>query len=346
MRGLALFISVFLACTVEAVEATTIVLAAGTARNWRSAIYGTFTGLGVLAVIIAAIGSAISKFPIGDLRLFVGALLLVFGLQWVRKAILRSSGYKALHNEDAIFAEEFSVARAAKSGGRLGVADWYAFTLSFKGVLLEGLEVVFIVLTFGTIQRQVGLASLAALTAVGLVAIGGFSLRKPLAQVPENTMKFVVGIMLTSFGIFWGAEGAGASWPGKDVSLLVIVAFMALLSLGLVRILSMRYQRQLVSIASWVHAESAVVEDVISDPIDEDELEVLESKSFMESVKAFGDFWYDFLIGDDWRGTVGLVVAFALTALVNRSGATSWWIVPTAVVVLLPYNLVRVTRSR
>jgi uncharacterized membrane protein len=346
MSGLALFIAVYLACTVEAVEATTIVLAAGTARDWRSALSGTFTGLGVLAIIIAAIGPAISKLPIGALRLFVGGLLLVFGLQWVRKAILRSSGYKALHDEDAIFAEELSAARAAKGGGRWGVSDWYAFTLSFKGVLLEGLEVAFIVLTFGTIQHQVGLASLAALVAVVLVAIGGFAARKPLARVPENTMKFVVGIMLTSFGIFWGAEGAGATWPGKDLSLPVIVVGLALLSLGLVRILSVRHHNHAVATSSEVNGMSEVVEEVIPDQIDEDVFEVLESRSFMGGLKAFGDFWFDFLIGDDWRGTVGLIIAFVLTGWLNKSGAASWWIVPTAVIVLLPINLIRVTRAR
>ena len=177
MSGLALFLSVFLACAVEAVEATTIVLAAGTARDWKSALLGTGTGLGVLAVIIVAIGPSISNLPINGLRLFVGTLLLVFGLQWIRKAILRSSGYKALHDEEKIFQEELAAARKAKEGKQLGVADWYAFTLSFKGVLLEGLEVAFIVLTFGTIQHQIGLASVAALIAVGVVAIAGFALR-------------------------------------------------------------------------------------------------------------------------------------------------------------------------
>ena len=163
MHGLALFISVFLASAVEIVEATTIVLAAGTARDWKSALLGTASGFGVLTVIIVALGPSISNLPINGLRLVVGTLLLVFGLQWIRKAILRASGYKALHDEDKIFAEELAAARKAKEGKRFGVADWYAFTLSFKGVLLEGLEVAFIVLTFGSIQHQIPLASFAAL---------------------------------------------------------------------------------------------------------------------------------------------------------------------------------------
>lgn len=337
MSGLALFIAVFLACAVEAVEATTIVLAAGTARDWRSSLLGTGAGLGLLTLIIGAFGPAISKLPIEGLRLFVGGLLLVFGLQWVRKAILRSSGFKALHDEDAIYREELEAARAAKSGRRFGVADWFAFTLSFKGVLLEGLEVAFIVLTFGTIQHRVGLASLAALAAVLLVAIAGFALRKPLARVPENTMKFVVGIMLTSFGVFWGAEGAGATWPGKDASLLAIIVFMALVSFGLVVLLRARRLRQDLVF---------FVPKVIEDQVEEDELEVLQSRTLVTSIKAFGDFWFDFLIGDDWRGTVGICMAFILTAIVHRSGTQSWWILPIAVAALLPYNLLRVTKEK
>ena len=233
MTGLALFISVFLACAVEAVEATTIVLAAGTARDWKSSLLGMSTGFGVLAVIVAAIGPSVSNLPIDSLRLVVGLLLLVFGLQWIRKALLRASGYKAIHDEDLIFQAELAAAKAAVAGKRFGVADWYAFTLSFKGTLLEGLEVVFIVLTFGTIQHKVGLASIAALVAVLVVAAGGFALRRPLSRVPENKMKYVVGIMLTSFGIFWGAEGAGAIWPHQDLSLVGIIAFMVLVTQSL-----------------------------------------------------------------------------------------------------------------
>lgn len=233
----ALFIAVFLACVVEAVEATTIVLAAGTARDWRSAGSGTVAALAVLAVVVAALGPAVSRIPIGGLRVVVGALLLVFGLQWVRKAVLRASGYKALHDEDKLFAEHMAEARAQQSRRSVLAPDWYGFTLAFKGVLLEGLEVVFIVLTFGANARNIGLATIASACAVVLVAAAGFAIRAPLARVPENTMKFVVGIMLTSFGIFWGGEGAGAHWPGSDAALLVIVPVVALLSIGMVALL-------------------------------------------------------------------------------------------------------------
>jgi uncharacterized membrane protein len=234
----ALFVAVFLACIVEAVEALTIVLAAGTARGWRSAGLGVVAALLVLGALVAALGPALTLIPLGWLRLLVGGLLLIFGLQWLRKAILRASGHKDRHDEAAIFATELAAARSAQSGGRRLVGDWYAFTLAFKGVLLEGLEVAFIVLTFGTNQHNLPLASLAGGAAVILVAATGLLVRAPLARVPENTLKFVVAIMLTTFGVFWGAEGAGADWPGGDGALLVIapaVAVFALLLTALLR---------------------------------------------------------------------------------------------------------------
>jgi uncharacterized membrane protein len=233
MNAGALFLAVFLACAVEAVEATTIVLAAGTARDWRSALTGTAAAVLTLGVIVAALGPALSALPLQGLRLFVGGVLLIFGLQWLRKAILRASGHKALHDEDQIFRDEVRAAQAAPTRRFGSVPDWYAFTLSFKGVLLEGLEVVFIALTFGTNQRDVPLAAIAAAAAVLLVAGFGFAVRAPLSRVPENTMKFAVGVMLTSFGMFWGAEGAGASWPGSDAALLVLVPAVAILGIGL-----------------------------------------------------------------------------------------------------------------
>lgn len=237
MTNSALFLAVFLACAVEAVEATTIVLAAGTARDWRSAFSGTAVAMVVLGGIIAALGPALSQVPLRGLRLVVGGLLLVFGLQWLRKAILRASGHKALHDEQLIFQREMDAARAAPGQGRFAVPDWYAFTLSFKGVLLEGLEVAFIALTFGTNQHDIPLAALAAVVAVLAVAAVGFAVRAPLTRVPENTMKFAVGVMLTSFGMFWGAEGAGARWPGSDAALLVLVPSVAAAGLALTALL-------------------------------------------------------------------------------------------------------------
>ncbi|MBS2964722.1 hypothetical protein KGA66_16815 [Actinocrinis puniceicyclus] len=235
--GGALFAAVFLACAVEAVEALTIVLAAGTARGWRSAGQGVISALIVLAAVVAVLGPALTAIPLGALRLLVGALLLIFGLQWLRKAVLRASGHKDLHDEDAIFSRELAAARDAQAERRWVVTDWYAYTLSFKGVLLEGLEVAFIAITFGGNQHDVPLAAIAALCAIVAVTLAGLAAKAPLSRVPENTLKFVVGVMLTSFGMFWGAEGAHARWPGSDAALLVIAPLTALFALGLVALL-------------------------------------------------------------------------------------------------------------
>jgi len=231
-----LVLSSFLASGVEMVEALTIVLAAGLARGWRSSLAGLGVATLVLAVTVAVLGPALTVIPLQALRLVVGALLLVFGLQWLRKAILRASGYKALHDEDVIFARELADARGAASDERAGL-DWYGFTLSFKGVLLEGLEVVFIVLTFGSAQGSIPLAAVGAAAALILVAGVGVAVRAPLARVPENAMKFAVGVMLTTFGIFWSVEGAGADWPGSDAALLGVLGLVVGSSFLFVRVL-------------------------------------------------------------------------------------------------------------
>ncbi len=228
-----LAISVLLACTVEAVEALTIVLAVGTTRDWRSAFYGVGAAVLVLAAIVGALGPALTSLPLNALRVVVGGLLLVFGLQWLRKAVLRAAGLKELHDEEATFEAETAAARAAGARAVSGI-DYYAFVVSFKGVLLEGLEVAVIVLTFGANQHRIGLAAASAAVAVVLVVLAGVAARAPLARVPENAMKFAVGVMLSSFGTFWGAEGAGASWPGGDAALLVLVPGLLAVSLAMV----------------------------------------------------------------------------------------------------------------
>jgi uncharacterized membrane protein len=183
-------------------------------------------------VIVAALGPALTGLPINALRVVVGGLLLVFGLQWLRKAILRAAGLKALHDEEEAYATALAAASAA---GEVAPAfDAYAFTIAFKGVFLEGLEVAFIVVTFGGTQRNVGLAAIGAAAALVVVLIAGMIMHAPLTRVPENTLKFGVGVMLTSFGIFWSAEGAGINWPGADASLLAVIAFVVVVAFGLV----------------------------------------------------------------------------------------------------------------
>ena len=331
--SLALFISVFLACSVEAVEAVTIVLAAGTARDWKSAGRGVVAGLLTLAVIIAALGPAISQIKISVLRIVVGALLLVFGLTWLRKAILRASGHKALHDEEKIFQEEIAAARAAGKGAKHGIDDWYAFTLSFKGVVLEGLEVAFIVLTFGTIDHHVTLASIAALLAVAIVTAAGFALRAPLSRVPENTMKFVVGILLTSFGIFWAAEGCAGStkkWPGDNWAVLGLIAFVAVVAFTLIELMKIA-KRQSTAVKSTSAPAAEKPAAAKRHPV-------------VAGLIAFVEFWIDFVLGDDWRIAAGLVVAFIITASVPAS-VVVWGTIPLFTAVLLSNSLARVVKS-
>ncbi|MCU1551767.1 MAG: hypothetical protein JWR36_2327 [Glaciihabitans sp.] len=342
MNDGALFLAVLLACAVEAVEATTIVLAAGTARSWRSALTGVIAALVVLAIAVGVAGPAISLLPLDALRLVVGGLLLVFGLQWIRKAVLRASGYKPLHDEEMIYKKQLEEARKAKSTARLGVDDWYAFTLSFKGVVLEGLEVVFIVLTFGTNQHNIPLAALAAGVAVVIVVILGVVVRAPLARVPENTLKFIVGIMLTSFGIFWGAEGAGAIWPGADLALLVIAPAIAVFSLAMVWVMSVRRR----SAASEASAPVQPAEPVSTGggTATMTQVDTKKQNLALARLKAFGLFWYDFVIGDDWQVAAGVALALALTFWISAAAGLSWILLPIAVVILLPYSVRRALR--
>jgi uncharacterized membrane protein len=218
------------------VEALTIVLGVGIVRGWRSTLIGVAAATIVPGAPVAALGPALGNLPIGTLRLVVGALLLAFGLQWLRKAILRASGYKALHDENEAFRHELDQATAAGPRPRTGL-DAYAFTVSFKGVLLEGLEVVFI----GSTQGRLGLAAAGAGAAVVVVVVAGLIARGPLERVPENAIKFAVGLMLTSFGCFWAAESVGIDWPGDELALLGVIAFLGVLSYALVR--ALRRQR-------------------------------------------------------------------------------------------------------
>jgi len=249
-HGVLLFLTAFVASAVEAVEALTIVLAVGVVRGWRSTLLGVGAASLVLAAVVVALGSALSAIPIDTLRLVVGALLLAFGLQWLRKAILRASGFKPLHDEAAAFTRE----RGEAEGAEVGAAriDWYSFTVAFKGVLLEGLEVAFIVVTFGATQGRLGFAAAAAAAAVVLVVAVGLAVRAPLQRVPENALKFVVGVLLTSFGIFWAGEGAGVDWPGSDVAVLGVIGYVALVSLALTRLL--RRRKAVLTRAAAAHA--------------------------------------------------------------------------------------------
>ena len=232
--NLLVFLGAALASAVEMVEALTIVLALGVTRGWRAPLQGAVAALVVLAVLVAALGPALEAVPIDVLRLIVGSLLLVFGLQWLRKAILRASGLKALHDEDAAFAAEVAAARAM---GITPGRDRYSLVISFKSTLLEGLEVAFIVITLGANQGATAVAAAGAVVALVVVVIIGALVRHPLSRVPENTLKFTVGVMLTSFGTFWAGEGVGIDWPGDEASLAALILLTVAWSLLFARLL-------------------------------------------------------------------------------------------------------------
>lgn len=235
MSGVFLVLTTMLASGVEFVEALTIVLATGLTRGWRSALIGTLAAIVVLAIAVALLGISLATFiHIETLRLIVGVFLLIFGMQWLRKAVLRYSGLKSLHDEDAIFAREVAELNSAGKTGT-GMVDWFGFTVSFKAVLLEGLEVVFIVASFGASAGNLGLATVGAAIAAVVVVLAGLLLHRPLARVPENTMKYCVGLALVTFGTFWGGEGIGIEWALGDWSILLILAGYLAISWGLVQ---------------------------------------------------------------------------------------------------------------
>jgi uncharacterized membrane protein len=240
-----LLVAVFVACFVEAVEATTIVMAVGFTRSWRSALMGVGAALVALAAVTAAFGYALTTWlPVSALQLVIGGLLLIFGLQWLRKAILRSSGRKAMHDEDEIYDTEVRSAKQAGVINERGI-DLFSFIVSFKGTFLEGMEVVFIVITFGVNAHNVPAASVAAVSAALVVVAIAVAARRPLAMVPENLLKYGVALLLTSFGSFWAVEGTGffrpgrasIAWPGHDVAILVLIVVWFVISRILIRML-------------------------------------------------------------------------------------------------------------
>jgi len=223
----------FLASFVEVVEAFTIVLAVGIIRGWRSAILGTVAALGVLALIVVTMGPLLLQVPLRLLQAIVGILLLLFGLRWLRKAILRAIGAIPPHDEEAAFESEMR--ELAGAGARNAARfDWIAGVAAFKAVLLEGVEVVFIVVAVGAARGLLWEASLGALAAAVLVLLIGLMVHKPLSQVPENTLKFAVGVVLSAFGLFWTGEGFGIEWPGADAAILAFAAMFLFVAGGLV----------------------------------------------------------------------------------------------------------------
>ncbi|MGO9344045.1 MAG: COG4280 domain-containing protein [Acidimicrobiales bacterium] len=239
---IAIALAVFAASAVETVEAVTIVIAAGVTRGWRSAFEGAAAALVVLAAIVAVLGPLVVKAPLGGLRIVIGTILLIYGMQWLRKAVLRAAGVIPKHDEDAIYQRE--VARLELPGAR-PARDGIGFAVAFKGVLLEGFEIVVIVVTLGTTDHELGLSALSALAAILIVSGVGAALSRQLSEVPENALKMFVGILLVSFGSYWSGEGLGVHWPGSDLAILVLVAVFGVTA-ALLTALATRMNRQLV----------------------------------------------------------------------------------------------------
>jgi Ca2+/H+ antiporter, TMEM165/GDT1 family len=214
------------------------VLAVGLARGWRAALTGAAAALAALALIVVALGPLMGAVPLHALQFAVGVLLLMFGLRWLRKAILRAVGIIALHDEEAAFARE--TRELSEAGRRSNGLDWIAGATAFKAVLLEGIEVTFIVIAIGAGRGLLGLASAGALAACIVVAAIGAAVHRPLARVPENTLKFAVGIMLSAFGLFWTGESLGVAWPGGDAAILGFIVLFLTVALGLVALLKSR----------------------------------------------------------------------------------------------------------
>ncbi len=321
----ALALSVFLACAVEAVEALTIVLAVGSTRSWSSAMSGVGAATVALAAIVAAFGPALTSLPIDLLRVLVGGLLLIFGLQWLRKAVLRAGGIKAKHDELGIFVQQRQAARAAAK--RPGF-DGYAFTIAFKGVLLEGLEVAFIVLTFGANQHRVALAAAAAGLAVLLVAAAGAAARAPLARVPENTMKLRRRRDAQLIRDVLGRRGGRSELAGRRRSAAGDRA---------------DDPRKRCDDGLDVASQRAL-RDRSRRPAGAGRCRRAGRGERMRRAHALLAGLWEFVVGDDWRTALGVLSALALTALLADGAIASWWVMPPAVIGLLAMSVWRATQ--
>lgn len=337
---LVLVAAVFIASAVEMVEALTIVLAVGFTRGWRSSLEGAGTALVILTVIVIALGPALVHYvPINLLRSVVGGVLLIFGLQWMRKAVLRACGFKDKRDEDAVYRKAVKELSGLKSSdGR----DAQGFAVAFKGVFIEGLEVVIIVLTLGSSAHNLGLASLAAISAVLVVASIGLAVSRQLSGVPENAMKLVVGVMLVSFGTFWGGEGLGLNWPGNDLMIPILVALYAIITFVMVRMLTrMHRERQPLDLP--------IVQGTQDKVQLAEHLEPLTQKSLLERlIRGFLRFWWDFLVGETPEIFVGTLVIFIVTELLLHAQVPSIVVVvagPLLVITLLNATVARSYRA-
>jgi uncharacterized membrane protein len=292
----------FLASLVEFVEALTIVLAVGIVRGWRSALLGAGAGVALLTLLVLALGASLARVPLPILQFVVGVLLLMFGLRWLRKAVLRQAGVLPMHDEGEAFAKESERMRRAAGEGA-GAIDKIAFLTTFKAVVLEGIEVVFIVIALGAGGRLLVPASIGAGLALLVVLVLGIWLHRPLARVPENALKFGVGTLLAAFGTFWVGEGIGLPWPGADLAIVYLIATFLLLALALVA-LGRRMRRA--AISSSRNASPGRPPRAVAGP-----------------VAAFGAELWGLFVDDGWLAGGLLVWALAAWALEARQPMVS-----------------------
>ncbi len=340
-----LAVAVFLASAVEMVEALTIVIAVGVTRGWRSSLEGAASAVGVLAAIVIILGPALVRYvPINLLRSVVGGVLLVFGLQWLRKAVLRASGLKDKRNEDLVYKATVSeLSETSKVPDR----DMQGFTIAFKGVFIEGLEVIIIVLTLGSSAHDLGLATVAALLAVALVGLVGVIVSRQLSGVPENSMKLAVGLMLISFGTFWGGEGLGLRWPGSDLIIPVLVLAYGLVTFAMVKAIKVsslakrsRSARVSVKDASETGQLSLVVEERAAPK---------QSKILpYRLLQAFARFWWEFFVGETPEVFIGTVLILGVIETLFHLRAPIYstdLIVPVLVALVLSATVAMAYRS-
>ena len=310
-----LVFAAFAASAVEMVEAATIVLAVGITYSWRTSLWGVAAALALLAVVTAALGPALFHFvPINVLQIVIGSLLLVFGLQWLSKAVLRAAHIRAQRNEESIFKHEIEELQAMRRTA--GDSQTAGFIISFKGVFLEGLEVAFIVITFGAASGRTGLAAAGAAAAVIVVGIAAVLAHRPLSKVPENTIKMAVGLLLVSFGTFWGGQGVGIEWWSGDAMILILLGVYAAVTLGASAALSKGLLKR---------RPAAPAKPASANP-----------RKAPWPVQ-FAQFWYDFLVGNSKTlvagGSAGVVAAWLLVQSDMAAGGE--FVLPAAVVTTL-----------
>jgi uncharacterized membrane protein len=331
-----LALAVFGASAVEMVEALTIVVAAGTTRGWRSALEGAAAAMVTLIAVVGAVGLPLIHYiPLDTIRVVVGTLLLVLGLSWLRKAILRASGHKAPHDEDAIFATTAAGLAATGDHGR-GGRDAVGFTVAFKGVFLEGIEVVLVVVSLGATQHRLGLAAVAAGAAALVVTGVGLVVARQLSAVPENTIKTIVGVMLTSFGVFWIGEGAGIHWPGSDLAILVLIGAFTLMTVAMAAVMRTVSPRRAAAEHAPPTASSA------APPPAPPEVSGRHQRNPVDrALRAFGRFWWDLLVGDTPELSVAAlaIVAACYGIRDHRTGAVI--LVPLLVLAVLGVSTYR-----